>query len=170
MKNLFVLLLLPSIFFFSCSDSTEEDKAKIIDLLYHNAECYRSKNLDCIMSTYLNDSSVIALGTERNFIGRGWDAIRNIYKSDLSQNWTMIKYEYRNPIINIHQDVSWLSADVYSKIEVSLPDEYNEMQEIELELDSRLTAVCKKVDGEWKFVLTNFQHFKNPAEVLVESK
>ncbi len=163
-----ILILLITFLFFSCSDSTEKDKAKILDLLNHNAECYRTKNLDCIMSTYLNDSSVIALGTERNFIGRGWDAIRNIYKSDLSQNWTMLKYEYRNPIINIHNDVSWLSADVYSKIKVTLPNENNEMQEIEIELDSRLTAVCKKVDGDWKFVLTNFQHFKNPESLIEE--
>ena len=167
MKMIIIYLILIAGITFSCSNS-DEDKAKIMDLLERNAGCYRTKNLDCIMSTYLNDSSVIALGTERSFVGRGYDAIRKIYKSDLSQNWIMLKYEYRNPIVNINNDIAWLTADVFSKIKVKLPDEYNEIKEIEIVLDSRLTAVCKKSSGKWKFVLTNFQHFKNPSDVLMK--
>jgi|GEM_PF-4990273 len=164
MKSLKYLILIFG-FITSCTDPTE-DKAKIEDLLRKNAECYSTKNLDCIMNTYLNDTSIIAMGTEKNFIGRGYNAVMEIYKKDLSQSWQMIKYEYKNPIINIQDDIAWLTADVYSKIKVTLPDEYNDLQEFEIELDSRLTAVCKKVNGEWKFTLTNFQHFKNPSETF----
>jgi hypothetical protein len=164
MKSLqYLFLLILILILTSCSDSNE-DTQKILDLLNKNAECYSTKNLDCIMSTYLNDTSIIAMGTEKNFIGKGYDDVRKIYKKDLSQNWQMIEYEYRNPVINIQNDIAWLTANVYSKIKIEVVDEFNEMKNIEIVLDSRLTAVCKKIDGQWKFVLTNFQHFKNPAD------
>jgi ketosteroid isomerase-like protein len=160
-----LIIILIAFFIVSCSEKPDMVKLKqeIVDLLNLNAECYRNKDLDCIMNTYMNDSTTIALGTERNFIGIGFDKIKELYKNDLSQNWTMNSYEYKNPVINIHGDVAWLTADVSSSIKVNLQG-----SEFDIQLDSRLTAVCRKIGNEWKFVMTNFQHFKNPADALNE--
>ncbi len=160
---IFLTLIILLVLIVGCSNTSdfELEQRKITDLLNQNAECYRNKNLDCIMETYLKDSSVIALGTERNFVGKGYEEIYKIYKSDLSQGWEMTTYEYKNPMINVDGNVAWLTADVFSEIKVNIRG-----NDFNIKLDSRLTAVCKKVDDEWKFVLTNFQHFKNPADAL----
>jgi hypothetical protein len=118
------------------------------------------------MSTYLNDSTTIALGTEKNFIGKGFESIKENYKKDIAQNWVLLNYIYKNPIIFIKDDIAWLTADVYSNLKISIINEFDESEDIIIELDSRLTAVCRKVNGKWKFVLTNFQHFTNPAEKI----
>lgn len=149
-----------------CSKTEQEDKQEIIKLLNENSQCYRKKNLDCIMNTYLNDSNTIALGTEKNFIGKGFNSIRENYKKDISQNWVLLDYFYKNPIIYIQDDFAWLTTDVYSKLKVTIIDEFDISEDIIIELDSRLTAVCRKVNGKWKFVLTNFQHFTNPTEKI----
>ena len=159
---LFSLMILQALII-GCSNTPdfELEQRKITDLLNQNAECYRNKDLDCIMGTYLKDSSAIALGTERNFVGKGYEEIYKIYKRDLGQSWEMTTYEYKNPLINVDGNVAWLTADVFSEIKVNIQG-----NDFNIKLDSRLTAVCKKVDNEWKFVLTNFQHFKNPADAL----
>lgn len=159
----YCILIISFVLLSGCSNSPdyELDKRKIIDLLEKNAGCYRNKNLDCIMSTYSKEPEVIALGTEKNFIGKGFEQIKKIYKKDLGQNWEMSTYEYKNPIIYVSGDVAWLTADVLSEIKFKMQD-----KDVNIKLDSRLTAVCRKVEGRWKFVLTNFQHFKNPIDAL----
>lgn len=167
MMNLksFILIIIYSVIT-GCSNSNDQEKIAIINLLNENAKRYKQKDLDCIMNTYLKDSNTIALGTEKNFIGIGFESIKENYKRDISQNWILLNYEYKNPIIFFRSDICWLTADVNSKIKVTVTNEFDENEEIIVDLDSRLTAVCKKVDGKWKFVLTNFQHFTNPNDKI----
>jgi hypothetical protein len=163
MSRYFLILFLITVFFVSCSDSAnnELDKKLIRDLLTQNAKCYKTKNLDCMMGTYLKDSTILAFGTNREFIGHGWDSVKVLFEKDFAPNWEMISYEYENPIIRIENDVAWISSDINSEIKIAMQG-----SGFNIKLDSRLTAVCKKIDGKWKFVLTNFQHFSNPEQQL----
>lgn len=159
----FLIFIITLVLLVSCADSpnNELDKKAIEDLLTQNAKCYKTKNLDCMMETYLNDSTTLALGTNKNFIGHGWDSVRVLFEKDFAPNWEMISYEYINPIININVDLAWLCADIKSEVKVSIQG-----RGFNIKLDSRLTAVCKKVDGNWKFVFTNYQHFNNPEQEI----
>jgi ketosteroid isomerase-like protein len=164
MKSLIITLLLTlPLFLNNCANDPdfELEKRKIIDLLNRNADSYRMKDLDGIMSTYLNDSTAIALGTSRDFTGNGFENIRELFKKDLTQSWEMLTYEYKSPYIRVSGDVAWLTADLYSEVKVNIQG-----KEFDLKMDSRLTAVCKKFQNEWKFVLTNFQHFTSPEQAL----
>ena len=160
MKHTIILLL--ALTLLSCSEEKidfAKEKDQILKLLTKHSESYKEKNIDKMMDLYLNDSNSVAYGTNKEFIALGWDAIKKEFSEEFQGSWQMAEFEYQDPDIKIEKNIAWLVSDVNSKINVAFQGTNYSMNRT-----YRITAVLKKVENQWKFVLTNFQEFGQKSQ------
>ncbi len=143
------------------SEGKDKTKREIIDLMDRYAECYKEKKLDCVTSLYSDGDSTIALAPAKHIKAQGREKIGRLYSRDLKSGWEMKSFEYDNIFIDSRKNVAWLSADVVSRLRIDT---------FQIVIESRLTGVCEKIDADWKFVMTDFQHFRQPRDILEQGK
>jgi len=90
-------------------ESNEELNKEILNILDKYAECYLNKNLDGLMSLFVSDPDLVAIGTGADEWVKGPNQLKAGFKRDFSQA-DNIRLFFENLTISAAGKVSWVSG------------------------------------------------------------
>jgi ketosteroid isomerase-like protein len=135
---------------FPCALSSlrnSESKSEIEAVLSKFNESYREKDINGMMALYSDAPGVVAIcsGKFQQCIGR--EAIEAAYRKEFSKFGEIKSVEHKTLSLTTSREIASLAADVY--ITALIKDELTRTA-------GRLTAVLKKIHGNWFFIQTHF--------------
>ena len=132
-------------------EGDSEVKKEIHNILDKYSEYYQNKDLDGLMSLFVSDPDLVAIGTGRDEWVYGSDQLKAAFKRDLSQG-NEIHLVFDNLTISVAGKVAWVSG-------VMTMDAMVDGEEIIL--TGRVTMVLEEKDKGWLFT---HSHYSVPAE------
>jgi ketosteroid isomerase-like protein len=135
---------------FPCALSSlrdSESKSEIEAVLSKFNELYGKKDIDGLMALYSDAPGVVAIGSGKFQQSIGREAIEAAYKEEFSKFGEIKTVEHKTLSLTISRKIASLAADVY--ITALIKDELTRRT-------GRLTAVLKKIHGNWFFIQTHF--------------
>jgi ketosteroid isomerase-like protein len=132
-------------------EAKEEVKNEILSILDDYAKYYLNKDLDGLISLFVSDQDLVAIGTGADEWVNGLDQLRNGFIRDLSQA-DDIRMIFDNLTISKLEEVVWVSGTMtmHAMVDGS-----------EVIMPGRITMVLIKRNNGWLFT---HLHYSVPAE------
>ena len=159
MKRMYLILMVSLLAFSAC----KQDKSPVCDVVAEKKaiklalEKYiianEARNISMIGELWANDSSVLSLGTDRQDILKGFEAVEQQFKSQF-ERFENTFISSRDQMIYIHPacETAWFSEVLQYNYTVG--DKAKEYS------DLRFTGFLEKRDGKWVIIQT---HLSAPA-------
>jgi len=125
-------------------------ESEIMEVLNKYAKAYSDKDINTMMSLFVDDSDFVAIGTGKDEWIQGYNQLKTGFKRDFSQA-DNIKIAFEKITISNAGNVSWVSAIMTMNAEVSGGVAV---------LCGRLSMILEKRENKW--LLTHI-HFSLPA-------
>jgi ketosteroid isomerase-like protein len=126
-------------------------KNEILNMLDKYAECYLNKDLDGLMSLFVSDHDLVAIGSGVDEWVKGPAELKTGFIRDFSQA-NDIRMVFDNLTISLVGNVAWVSGSMTMEAIVSGVDQI---------LHGRITMVLEDKDNGWLFT---HLHYSVPAE------
>ncbi len=158
-KVALITLVLLCIAFFYPDTAKADAKSKFDDeisaTLKNFAERYNKKDIKGIMKLFANDEDITAIGLCEKQTGMGRDGIKAVFEKDLFSYKGNKSLIFKNIAVCNYGFISWISTDVYPYATLGDGRKVPGVK-------ARLTAVLRKIRGQWKFLQ---MHVSVPADV-----
>ena len=135
----------------------EEVNKEILNILDKYAECYLNKNIDGLMSIFVSDPDLVAIGTGADEWVKGPDQLKAGFKRDFSQA-DNIRLFFENLTISALDKVAWVSGATNMQATINRE---------EIIVPGRVTLVLVK-NGKGRLV--NHLHYSVPSGNREEGK
>lgn len=133
----------------------ENIETEVMEMLNKYAKAYADKDIDAMMSLFLDDPDTVAIGTGTDEWVHGCGELREGFKRDFAQA-DNIQVKFEKITIQSAGNVAWLSA---------LMTMYAVVSGKEVLLSGRLSMVLENKDNEWLFTHLHFSLPANEQEV-----
>lgn len=138
-------------------EANAETKKEITKMLDKYANCYLNKDLDGLMSLFVSDPDLVAIGTGVDEWVNGSEELKTGFKRDLSQA-DDIRLVFDNITISSAGKAAWVSGTMTMRALVDGE---------EVVLPGRLTMVLEEKNRGWLFT---HLHYSVPAEKQEKGK
>ncbi len=132
-------------------EANNEINKEILNILDKYSECYLNKNLDGLMSLFVSDPDLVAIGTGADEWVNGPDQLKDGFKRDFSQA-NDIRLFFENLSISAAGKVAWVSGATTMQAMVNGED---------VIIPGRITMVLEEKEKEW---LVTHLHYSVAAE------
>ncbi len=128
----------------------EKTQSEIMEVLNEYAKAYLDKDIESMMSLFVDNSDFVAIGTGKDEWINGHKQLEKGFRRDFSQT-DNIEIVFEKVTISNNGRISWLSAIMIINAEISGE---------EVILSGRLSMVLEKREDQW---LITHIHFSLPA-------